>query len=318
MKDNSIEINEETVVVANSTVPLPVNFVSVGTVEHDSLKVYIKQDVYKKIEKFAKEDMSKEVGSILLGQFVEEKNSKTVIISDYIEAKYTDASAATLTFTHETWDYVYKEKDKKYPDKKIVGWQHTHPGYGIFLSNYDIFIQENFFNLPWQTAYVVDPIADTRGFFEWKNNKVCKMSGFYVYDEVGKEIKLSKAEKPAKKPFSVSTVILSCLLFVSVMLTISMKFEKNNLTDRLNDALGIIDSQRIISDSNADLPPNYNAQEGFETFSVYTVQAGDCLEDICRQYGLDFVQNIQKIMRMNGITDINKIYAGQKLYIPIQ
>ena len=158
MDDTNIEILEtESVVTESSVVALPMNFVSVGTVEHDSVQVYIKQDVYKRIEKFAKEEMSKEVGSILIGDYVDEKDRKTVIISNYIEAKYTDASASTLTFTHETWDYVYKEKDKKYPDKKIVGWQHTHPGYGIFLSNYDIFIQENFFNLPWQIAYVVDP-----------------------------------------------------------------------------------------------------------------------------------------------------------------
>jgi len=191
MEDTAIDIIEsEKEVGESSDISLPVNFVAVGEVERESVQVYIKQDVYKRIEKFAKEEMSKEVGSILIGDFVEGKNRKTVVISDYIEAKYTDASASTLTFTHETWNYVYKEKDKNYPDKKIVGWQHTHPGYGIFLSNYDIFIQENFFNLPWQVAYVVDPIANTRGFFEWKEKKVAKLTGFYVYDEVGRTIKI--------------------------------------------------------------------------------------------------------------------------------
>ena len=36
------------------------NFIEIGTVERDGLQVYIKQDVYKKIEKHAKEEMSKE------------------------------------------------------------------------------------------------------------------------------------------------------------------------------------------------------------------------------------------------------------------
>ena len=40
---------------------------------------------------------------------------------------------------------LVKKVKAEYPDKKIVGWQHTHPGYGIFLSSYDIFIQENFY-----------------------------------------------------------------------------------------------------------------------------------------------------------------------------
>ncbi len=319
MDDTNIEILEnESVVTESSVVALPMNFVFVGTVEHDSVQVYIKQDVYKRIEKFAKEEMSKEVGSILIGDYVDEKDRKTVIISNYIEAKYTDASASTLTFTHETWDYVYKEKDKKYPDKKIVGWQHTHPGYGIFLSNYDIFIQENFFNLPWQIAYVVDPIADTRGFFEWKNDKIAKMSGFYVYDEVGREIKISEKAKPIKKHFSISTIILSFLLLVSVLLSVSFGIEKNNIMDRLNEALATISQQSNIQMNEEPSAVEQKLPEDVETFKVYVVQEGDYLEGICEQYDLDYMSNIQKIMRINSITDVNKIYVGQKLYLPMK
>lgn len=317
MSDTNIEILEPENVVVDNSVALPMNFVSVGTVEHDSVQVYIKQDVYKRIEKFAKEEMSKEVGSILIGDYVDEKDRKTVVISNYIEAKYTDASASTLTFTHETWDYVYKEKDKKYPDKKIVGWQHTHPGYGIFLSNYDIFIQENFFNLPWQIAYVVDPIADTRGFFEWKNDKVAKMSGFYVYDEIGREIKISEKAKPAKKQFSITTIILSFLLLVSLLVSVSFGIEKNNVMDRLNEALATISQQSNIQVNETPDIKEQELPDDVEAFKVYVVQEGDYLESICEQYDLDYMSNIQKIMRINSITDVNKIYAGQKLYLPI-
>ena len=318
MDDTNIEILEtESVVTESSVVALPMNFVSVGTVEHDSVQVYIKQDVYKRIEKFAKEEMSKEVGSILIGDYVDEKNRKTVIISNYIEAKYTDASASTLTFTHETWDYVYKEKDKKYPDKKIVGWQHTHPGYGIFLSNYDIFIQENFFNLPWQIAYVVDPIADTRGFFEWKNEKVAKMSGFYVYDEIGREIKISEKAKPVKKHFSITTIILSFLLLVSLLVSVSFGIEKNNVMDRLNEALAMISQQSNTQMNETPSVVEQKLSKDVETFKVYVVQEGDYLDSICKQHNLDYMSNIQKIMRINSITDVNKIYVGQNLYLPI-
>ena len=318
MSDTNIEILEaENVVAENSIIALPMNFVSVGTVEHDSVQVYIKQDVYKRIEKFAKEEMSKEVGSILIGDYVDEKDRKTVVISNYIEAKYTDASACTLTFTPETWDYVYKEKDKKYPDKKIVGWQHTHPGYGIFLSNYDIFIQENFFNLPWQIAYVVDPIADTRGFFEWKNEKVAKMSGFYVYDEIGREIKISEKAKPVKKHFSITTIILSFLLLVSLLVSVSFGIEKNNVMDRLNEALAMISQQSNTQMNETPSVVEQKLPKDVETFKVYVVQEGDYLESICKQHNLDYMSNIQKIMRINSITDVNKIYVGQKLYLPI-
>ncbi len=321
MEDTIIEIIEqENTIKDSSPVTLPMNFITIGDVEHDSVQVYIKQDVYNRIEKFAKEEMSKEVGSILIGDYVEEKNRKTVIISNYIEAKFSDASASTLTFTHETWDFVYKEKDKKYADKTIVGWQHTHPGYGIFLSNYDIFIQENFFNLPWQIAYVVDPIADTRGFFEWKNDKVAKMTGFYVYDEVGREIKISGKAKAAKKNISVSSIILSFLLIVSVMLTISFGMEKNNIMDKLNETLSInakLDQENKLN-INKQISVESNEEKGIRSFKVYTVQKGDCLEKICENHNLDYVKNIGEILKINGMSDENKIYVGQELYLPIQ
>jgi len=106
-----------------------------------------------------------------------------VIISAFIEAKYADATASTLTFTHETWNYVHSEQSRLYPGLKIIGWQHTHPGYGVFLSSFDLFIQENFFNMPFQIAYVIDPIRKNCGFFQWKDNKVQRLGGFFLYHD---------------------------------------------------------------------------------------------------------------------------------------
>ena len=204
-------------------VQLPLNFLSFGEIEHDDVKIYIKQNVYKELEEFASSDTSKELGSILIGDYCEQMGKTFVVISDFIKAKYTDASASTLTFTHETWDYVHKEHDMCYPDKKIVGWQHTHPNYGIFLSNYDLFIQENFFNLPFQIAYVIDPVQNIRGFFQWKNEKIEKLKGYYVYDDVGKNIKIEQKKIEKKKSDvkfvsgKISAVVISLLCLVTLV-----------------------------------------------------------------------------------------------------
>lgn len=205
---------------------LPLNFVSVGSPENEEVKVYIKQDVYRALEKFAASNTSKELGSILLGSHTEALGKTHVVISAYIEAKYTDASASTLTFTHETWDYVYKEKERSFPQDKIVGWQHTHPSYGIFLSNYDLFIQENFFNMPFQVAYVIDPVQNLRGFFCRKNGKIEKLPGFYVYDDLDKPVKIKQAreqqaarcETPGKRK-KLLPILLAVLLLLTAALT---------------------------------------------------------------------------------------------------
>ena len=183
----------------SGAVQLPVNILAFGEIGRDDVRVYIRQDVYQALERYARADTEHERGTVLLGRYCEELGKTHLIISHYIEAKYTDASASTLTFTHETWEYIHEVRDEKYPDEKIVGWQHTHPGYGIFLSNYDLFIQENFFNLPFQVAYVIDPVQNLRGFFQWKEGKIEKLEGYYLYDEVGKAIKI-EAPKPEKEP----------------------------------------------------------------------------------------------------------------------
>jgi len=224
-KDFDIEIINEEANEAGS-VQLPLNFLSFGEIEVDDIKVYIKQSVYKELEKYASSDTSKELGTILIGDYCEQMGKTHVVISDYIEAKYTDASASTLTFTHETWDYVHKQHEKLYSGKKIIGWQHTHPNYGIFLSNYDLFIQENFFNMPFQIAYVIDPIQNIRGFFQWKNNKIEKLKGYYVYDDVGKPIKIEqiKTEKKVSaggaKAGKLMTAVVALLCVFSVVLGI--------------------------------------------------------------------------------------------------
>ena len=250
-KDFEIEIQDENVDEAPS-VQLPMNFLTFGEIENDDVKVYIKQDVYKALEKLAASDTTKELGSIILGEYCQEHGKTHVIISQYIEAKYTDASASTLTFTHETWDYVHAEHEKRYPDKKIIGWQHTHPNYGIFLSNYDMFIQENFFNLPFQVAYVIDPIQNLRGFFQWKNGRIEKLKGYYIYDDVGKPIKIEqtkvKKEEPAPAKTSKAASVLIALLCVATLflsffaISLNNKYEKQ--LEKQEEILADISSQQ--------------------------------------------------------------------------
>ena len=225
-KNFEVEVQPSTTNLHQS-VQLPMNFLTFGEIENDDVKVYIKQNVYKDLEKFAASDTSRELGSIIIGEYCQEHGKTSVIISDYIEAKYTDASASTLTFTHKTWDYIHSEHERLYPDKKIVGWQHTHPNYGIFLSNYDLFIHENFFNLPFQIAYVIDPIQNLRGFFQWKDGKITKLKGYYIYDEVGtpikiEQVKIAKNEKIVRKVSFWQTALAVFLCTAIVFLSLFM------------------------------------------------------------------------------------------------
>ena len=328
-KNFEIEIDETTTDETQGA-QLPLNFLSFGEIQRDDVKVYIKQDVYKDLEKYAASDTSKELGTILIGDYCENGDSLSVIISNHIVAKYTDASAATLTFTHETWEYVHKKHDSLYSDKKIIGWQHTHPNYGIFLSNYDTFIQENFFNMPFQVAYVIDPVQNIRGFFQWKDGKIEKLKGYYIYDEVGKPIKIeqkkvSKEEKSEKvvKSSKLQTVLISVLCVLTVALSafsITMLNKYNEqlrlqkiLAEKVETQEQTIYSQSVNSGTFTPESTNENEVE----FVSYIVQEGDTLYDICQEQGVDFEASKNIILSMNGITNSDSIYAGQEIILPV-
>lgn len=364
----SIDLQEEHI-KAHHDVQLPLNFVTIGKVENDDVKVYIKQDIYKRIERFASSNTSKELGSILFGEYSEELGKMNVVISEFIEAKYTDASASTLTFTHETWDYINKEHDSHYAQLKMLGWQHTHPNYGIFLSNYDMFIQENFFNMPFQIAYVVDPIQNIRGFFQWKAGKIEKLKGYFVYDDVGKPIKIEQTKKTEKASLSVSSskrpmMIMLALLIVSIIVTaclsvslinklnrqqiqqnklqqmidaqdLSIKTVQNNIDQSkkeldtlplIKDLEARVEAQQTVIDAQEEtlnelrnqLPKNEEDDAITITFKPYTVLKGDCLAGICSKFGIDYQSNIKIIKEMNQITDVDAIYVGQTILLPIQ
>ncbi|MHC4178122.1 MAG: hypothetical protein ACYSWU_11485, partial [Planctomycetota bacterium] len=86
-------------------------------------------------------------------------------------------------FTHDTWTQISRQRDEFSDDMQMVGWYHTHPNWGVFLSGMDRFICENFFNRPLDVALVVDPLRGDRGWFYWDQGgreKLPRAKGFSV------------------------------------------------------------------------------------------------------------------------------------------
>lgn len=93
-----------------------------------------------------------------------------------IESHDAEGDLTHLTFTHKSWEHLHGVIDEQFPESSIIGWYHSHPGHGIFLSGHDQFIQRNFFPAPWQVAIVIDPVARTEGFFVWAQGEIVKHS----------------------------------------------------------------------------------------------------------------------------------------------
>ena len=135
--------------------------------------IFLHQRVNQSITQHARQNSEREVGGVLLGDVRrDEKGWIYVVVTHALQAEFANETRGHLTFTHQTWLKIHRLRELQYPDKAIVGWYHTHPGWTIFLSPWDLFIHQNFFKQPWQIALVIDPSMDRAGYFVWKGGQV--------------------------------------------------------------------------------------------------------------------------------------------------
>ncbi|QEH32289.1 Mov34/MPN/PAD-1 family protein [Aquisphaera giovannonii] len=158
------------------------------------LPIFVDHRAADAMERHALSDTSVELGGILLGkECVDERtNTPFVWVTQSLEAKHYANTQASFTYTHDSWEEISRERDRKFPDLDIVGWYHTHPSFGIFLSHHDLFIHEHFFAQPLQLAYVIDPIQQTRGFFQWRDRRMVQVEGFYLTADRGDRMDLAR------------------------------------------------------------------------------------------------------------------------------
>ncbi len=121
-----------------------------------------------------------EIGGVLIGDAYLWEEQIVVEILHAIPSHMTSGSRAHLTFTTETWSQLLHEKELLFPEQMIVGWYHSHPGMGIFLSDMDLFIQRHFFQSPWHVAIVVNAQDLRIGFFGWNHEQIISLHDLYL------------------------------------------------------------------------------------------------------------------------------------------
>jgi proteasome lid subunit RPN8/RPN11 len=165
------------------------------------LPIFLDRQAADAIERHALTDTSVELGGILLGKecLDEATGLPFVLVTHCLEAKHYANTQASFTYTHDSWEEITRERDRLYPESDIVGWYHTHPNFGIFLSHHDIFIHQHFFANVLQVAYVVDPINQSRGFFQWRDGSVVQVGGYYLYTDRTDRLPLARLVNDLEK-----------------------------------------------------------------------------------------------------------------------
>jgi proteasome lid subunit RPN8/RPN11 len=158
--------------------------VEYGSPNDRDLPIFVDLDVLADMEEHALSDTSVELGGVLLGGTYTDNNGRPfIVVTDSLRARHYESTKGSFTFTHDTWSAITREREEFPEDLAMVGWYHTHPDWGVFLSGMDMFICDNFFNKALDLAYVIDPCRGDRGMFQWTGNpnqRVRRTGGFFV------------------------------------------------------------------------------------------------------------------------------------------
>jgi 26S proteasome regulatory subunit N11 len=123
--------------------------------------VHISSLALLKMLKHGRAGVPMEVMGLMLGEFVDEYTISCVDV-------FAMPQSGT-TVTVESVDHVFQTKmldmlKQTGRPEMVVGWYHSHPGFGCWLSSVDVNTQQSFEQLhPRAVAVVIDPIQSVRG-----------------------------------------------------------------------------------------------------------------------------------------------------------
>jgi proteasome lid subunit RPN8/RPN11 len=154
---------------------------------HPRLAVFVSQMAYNQVVTHAASEAEQEVGGLLAGSWCTDGDGagQYILVETALPARFTRQGKVFLTFTQDSLVDLHSELEERFPDRQFVGWYHTHPHMGVFLSHYDTWLHANFFPEPWQVALVVEPHSDSGGFFirqETGELDPARYFGFYEID----------------------------------------------------------------------------------------------------------------------------------------
>jgi len=144
-----------------------------------------------------KENSVPEIGGLLLGNAFQLQTGGPYLvgIDKFIQITPESHDKFQLEFSTQSLAYELGIVQDDFPNLTVVGWFHTHPGHGLFLSKPDLAIQDGFFDKPYQFAMEIDTLSEDldTGFFTRRhsgqiNNAAFLRTGakWFVWAEIEK------------------------------------------------------------------------------------------------------------------------------------
>ncbi len=150
-------------------------------------EVYVDHSILQRIIDHCKRFVPLESIGFLTGFAYTWNGHLYTVVTGHIEGR-SKSTPVHVEFEVGAMGEVITELRKKHAGSMIVGWYHSHPGYGCFLSSVDLKTHSSCFIEPYHIALVVDPNREDLMFF--------KSSGSSSYREATFASLKKRSDKP--------------------------------------------------------------------------------------------------------------------------
>jgi len=161
--------------------------------------VSISKAALEKLVDHAKSTPNQQVVGVLIGKM----SDQTIIVEEAVSGEI-EAQPGKATLRGESIAKIADDIISKRIAGNVVGWYHSHPGYGVFMSDIDISTQGRLQQFsPYIVALVVDPSTADTGFFtlDPETGNVLPLGEDFVnVYALGEEAVPAKFKVPPKPP----------------------------------------------------------------------------------------------------------------------
>lgn len=263
--------------------------------------IRIDASVHHQIESFAAQDRGAECAGLLLGLIEFENGRRVVHISAFAPAVDAVGTRTSVKMTIGAWESVLRVRDRDFENLRILGWFHTHAGWGVFMSDSDVFIHRHFFTHPSMVAYVLDPVMGRDGFFFWHDGKIGLAPNYGLMgssDEVG-----PFRNRAAKKKFRLGPkdMLIAGLVGVVIYLWAAhpgdVKQKPSSVVGESEPARSMVIEKHVPAER------------------IYVIARGDNPWLICNRVYNDG-DLARALAEYNGLDDLSGLQVGQEIKLP--
>lgn len=248
-------------------------------------QVFIVERTLRAIQEHTQQSKNRECAGVIVGHPFRAPGGETVfvIVTEAVPLAAIQASHVHVKITPEASAQARHFVEQHFPGQRLVGWYHSHPDLGVFLSADDSVITQSIYNAQWHLALVLDPVRNELGLFRGPQQE---QVGYLLIRDAPKTVQ------------AVATYNLAVELW-----------EQGQRQEAISRFVGL---ERLVSSEDASGELGlWQERGGYRDVAAYLEMAGYCHKDAPRQVALP--AGVQPNSRPNDIAaDLARLYASGK------